>query len=373
MITRVSFLLIALTLLLSHSFVSASTEHFLIAGSDGVHLVSLDSTTGKFSKHHKATDHTLTWMTHPAKGFIYAGSTLAEPNGLTDGAASAYRITAGSKLEFLNQLPTTGKTPVQIASTPNNKHILVANFRTDEYTSQGCLTSFSTTKSGTLKKVEQRFTHPGKGGSKSNRQLASHPHSIMLDPYSKYAAVGDLGIDKILIYQVIKKSPGLTYTSTIQGLPGQQPRHVAWHPDGKTIYCMNEATPTVSVASFDRDSGKGEFIQHIKRTKGNKGGGADIQITHSGKFVYGSNRGEDTIVMFKTDDSSGELSLIEHASSGGKSTRSLRVSTNDQWLLAAHMGSNLITLFKIDQETGRLTAMSSQINIPAPACIVSLP
>ena len=269
-------------------------------------------------------------------------------------------------------MPSQGKTTIYVAADPTARALFAVNFRQDTYPSRGSVVVFDVASNGRIGRLLNRFEHPGRGGSDSDRQLASHPHSIVIDPKHEFAAVADLGVDKVLIYRIRPAGKGLKLESEIVGRPGQQPRHLAWHPNGDFIYCMNEAAPTVSVARFNRESATGEFIQHANRIQSKGGGGADIQIDSQGRLVYGTNRGEDTIVAFRVQSDTGELELIGHTRAGGASTRSIAISPDDRWLLAANQASHEVKAFAIDPESGELRATSHSIDIRGPACVLFL-
>ncbi len=345
--------------------------YFWVSGSEGVTLAAIDEKEGKLKEIKKVSDHSLTWMVS-SNHLLVGGSTLKKVKSKTDGALSTFHIQPDQTLNFIHQKPARGKTTIHLALDPHKKMVFAVNFRKDTYVSRGSVVAFELQSNGKIGSLLNRFEHPGKGGSSSNRQLASHPHSIIIDPQGKYAAVGDLGVDKVFIYRILDKSKGLKLTTEISGRPGQQPRHLAWHPKKDFIYCMNEAAPTVSVLQFDRKKQSGKFIQHTKRIQAKGGGGADIQIDSKGQYVYGSNRGEDTLVAFKVDQNTGQLTLIGHISSGGKSTRSIKASPNDRWLLIANQSSHQVKLFSIDPDSGRLRDTSQALDIKNPTCVLFL-
>ena len=363
-------------LLLATSFVLvlgtrllAQKMHLWVAGSKGVTLAALDSESGKLYKAGQASNHSLTWLT-VANNTVYAGSRLPQAVSETDGAVSSFRIRDDLLLEFLNRVPARGKTTIYVSVNRSANTMFAANFRQDTYPSRGSVVAFEIDSNGQIGRMLNRFEHPGRGGSDSDRQLASHPHSIVIGPMGEFAAVADLGVDKVFVYRILSEGKGLELESEIAGRAGQQPRHLAWHPQGNFIYCMNEAAPTVSVARFDRKSATGEFIQHIGRIQSKGGGGADIQIDSQGRFVYGTNRGEDTIVAFRVKSKTGELELVAHTTTGGASTRSIAISPDDQWLLAANQNNHQVKVFAVDQKTGALRTTANSIEVESPACVL---
>ena len=347
----------------------AVAGEFLIASSDGVFRSEIVG--GKqLARPEKLSDHRLTWLalSGDAKS-LYGGSERSD-EGDTNAALSAFRFGDDGTLRFLNQLPVDGKTPCFVDIDRAGRTLLLTNFRQDTYTSRGSVIHARVAPDGNLGEVVDRFTHPGKGGSDSNRQLASHPHSIVIHPNQKWAAVGDLGVDRIHIYRLDGDKAEMAHAHSVAARPGQQPRHVRWHPNGRFLYCMNEAADSVSVVAFDPATGEGKFIQHIKR---GGGGGADLAIDPRGRYLYGSNRGPDTIVGYRIDAGSGKLTLIGHWKSGGKSTRSLAIDPSGGFLLAANQGSGNLRAFSIAPTTGELTRFDEELEVKAPACVRFLP
>ena len=297
------------------SGIASEKMHLWIAGADGVILASLDPQSGQISRIRQVSEHSLNWMASAGhRSLLFAGSTLADADTETDGAVASFHIGDDHSLEFVSHVPALGKTTIYVAPDPTARALFAVNFRYDSYTSRGSVVAFAVREAGGIGAKLQRFEHPGKGGSSSNRQLASHPHSIVVSPDGRHAAVADLGIDKVVVYHIQKDGKGLAKASEISARPGQQPRHLAWHPEGRFLYCMNEAAPTVSVARFDPETGQGEFIQHIERIQSKGGGGADIAIDSNGRYLFGSNRGEDTLAAFR-NDREWVVSLREHSPS----------------------------------------------------------
>ena len=348
-------------------------NNLLIAGKEGVFRCTLDDEAdGKLTNMRKVSEHKLTWLAPSADGkFLYGGSERPDA-GKTNAALSAFRFDDKGKLLFLNQLPIDGKTPCFVDIDTSGKNVLLTNFRYDTYPSRGSIVAVRAGDDGRLKSITGRFEHDGKGGSDSDRQLASHPHCVVIDPTSKWAVVGDLGIDKVHLYKLDAAKAKLTLTKSVAAKPGQQPRHLRWHPNGRFIYCMNEASNTVSVLSFDpkAEDEQAKFIQHLPR---GGGGGADLVIHPKGTFLYGSNRGPNIISGYAVDAKTGKLTEIGKWPSGGSSTRSLAISPNGAFLLAANQGNGTIVSFKIDQETGALETTKQTLEVDQPACIAFLP
>ena len=366
-----SFRPICLVLFILFANASARAElQFWVAGAEGVFLVSMDAESGQLTDTTKVSEHALTWLDRADSQALYGGAKISSVENQADGAIRAFRIEENGSLKLLNEVTTGGKTTIYVSVDQTQQALFATNFRQNTYTSRGSVVAFELETDGRVGALLDRFVHEGRGGSDSDRQLASHPHSIVVGPRNKYAAVADLGVDKLFIYGILPHGEGLRLETEIVGQAGQQPRHLAWHPEGRFLYCMNEGAPTVSVAQFDRESAEGEFIQHIKRIQNRGGGGADVRIDSRGRYLYGTNRGEDTIVIYGIDSDTGLLKLVGHSSAGGSSTRSIAISPDDRWLVAAHQASNLIRVFRIDGVSGHLHETSHMIQNKDPRCVL---
>lgn len=364
------YLLSCCILLFSSQACASEPFRFWIAGTDGVTLADVDPQSGELTEITEASTESLTWIARANNRFLFAGSTLPRTNSKTDGVVCSFFVRDDHSLELVNRVPAQGKTTIYVAADPTARALFAVNFRRDTYPSRGSVVAFAVRADGRIGTCINRFEHPGKGGSQSERQLASHPHSIVVGPDGVFAAVADLGVDRVLIYRILPNAKGLHLAAEIVGLPGQQPRHLAWHPDGQILYCMNEAHSTVSVIRFDRDSATGEFIQHAKRIQGKGGGGADLQVDSQGRFVYGTNRGEDTIVAFRVNQQTGELRVVGHTPTGGPSTRSIAITPDNRWLIAANQGSNEVKAFAISADSGRVKETRYVLTVNQPSCVL---
>ncbi|WP_417378016.1 lactonase family protein [Gimesia sp.] len=355
-------------------------------GSDskGIYQLLLDSETGKLT-HVDATENVVNpsfLAIHPNQKFLYAVNEINDfPHGIVDfpnlpsGAVSAFSIDSDSgKLTFLNQIASEGGSPCYLVVDRTGTTVLVANY------SNGRICSFSIKKDGAIDDCKSVIQHSG-SSINPQRQQSPHAHSINLDPENKYAVAADLGIDKLLVYIFDPKqgvlSPNSNGSHEIKMAPGAGPRHFAFHPSGKWGYVINELNLTVTAMNYNQKTGELEIIQNIStvpagtRRKGNST--AQVLVHPSGKFLYGSNRGPNTIVMYRIDQTTGKLTLLGYQPTGGAIPRNFNIDPSGKFLLAANQDSNNVVVFKIDQKTGLLIPTGHEITVPKPVCIQFLP
>jgi 6-phosphogluconolactonase len=247
--------------------------------------------------------------------------------------------------------------------------VLVANY------GGGSVQALPVNKDGSLGDGGTFLQHTG-GGVDKSRQEGPHGHCIITDPKNRFALACDLGLDKVLLYQLDPATATLTANDPAYGAvpPGSGSRHVSFRPDGKFAYVINEMTCTVTAFVFDAKRGalearatistlpQGESVQRGFST-------AEIEVHPSGRFVYGSNRGHDTIAVFAIDAKSGQLTPVEHVSTKGKIPRSFGIDPTGRWLLAANQNSDNVVTFAIDAKSGRLTPTGQELTVGAPVCV----
>jgi 6-phosphogluconolactonase len=211
-----------------------------------------------------------------------------------------------------------------------------------------------------------------------DRQTGPHAHSIQVTSDNRFAIIADLGLDKLLIYRFNAGEGSLTPTSfKSAGLPpGAGPRHIALAPSGKFVYVVNEMASTVTVFAYEPSTGKLTERQTISTLEKNFTGEnftAEILVDAKGRFLYVSNRGDDSIAVFSIDPDRGNLKTLERISSGGKTPRNIAIDPTGKWMFAANQNSNDITLFRIDSSSGRLMQTSRSVKVPSPIYIGFVP
>jgi 6-phosphogluconolactonase len=208
------------------------------------------------------------------------------------------------------------------------------------------------------------------------RQEGPHAHGIYLDAANRFAFVPDLGLDKVLIYRFDSTKGSLVANDPPSGSvkAGAGPRHFALHPNGRFAYVINEINCTVTAFGYDRQRGELKDLQTVSTLPADQAmqpsySTAEIEVHPSGKFLYGSNRGHDSIVVFKIDEKTGQLTYVENQSTKGKTPRSFGIDPTGNFIVAANQDSDSLVVLKIDQKTGALSPTGHQLKAPKPVCV----
>jgi 6-phosphogluconolactonase len=344
--------------------------------SKGIYVSRMDSATGKLSSPELAAEvpSPSFLAIHPKADLLYAVSEISEFNGKKSGAVGSFRVDRRSgKLTLLNQKPSGGDGPCHLVVDRSGKAVLVANY------GGGSVAALPILDDGSLKDPSTFIQHQGSSVN-PQRQKEPHAHSINVDPANRFACAADLGLDKVLVYRFdpAKGSLAANNPPSVSVKPGAGPRHFDFHPSGRYAYVINELDCTVTGFSFDADRGQLRELQTISTLpEGQKVQSgfstAEIRVHPSGKFLYGSNRGHDTIVVFALDDTTGKLRYVENRSTQGKIPRNFNIDPNGNFLLAANQDSHDVFVFRIDQQTGRLTPTGSSIEVGSPVCVRFVP
>jgi 6-phosphogluconolactonase (cycloisomerase 2 family) len=273
------------------------------------------------------------------------------------------------QLTLLNTQSTEGIHPAALCIDPINRFLLVANY------SSGSVSVLPINSDGTLAPVCDLVQMVGEAGLDEIEQAASHPHDLHFDSSGRYLLVTDKGFDKIFVFRFDDQQGKLVANEipSVAVEPGAGPRHLAFHPNGSYIYAINELNSTVTTFSYDNIRGVLQPIQAISTLPADftgKNTGAELKIAPSGKFLYGSNRGHDSIVVFEIDQLSGMLKPVQWESSGGKTPRYFNLDPAGRYLYACNQDSNTIVTFKVDQLTGRLSPTGQITEIGSLVCLI---
>ena len=335
----------------------------------GIYSSTLDIATGKLSQPELAAEAKRPSFIaiHPNRQFLYAVSEISDFQGKSVGGVSAFAIDATSgRLKLLNQQSSVGAGPCHLVVDSAGKNVLVANY------GGGSVAVLPITADGNLTVASSSIQHHGSSIDKQ-RQEGPHAHSINLDPANKFAFAADLGLDKVLIYQFEGAKGSLTANDSPTGLlaPGSGPRHLAFHPSGKYVFVNNEMTSTVTSFAYDPVRGSLTEIHTLSTlpqpTPGNST--AETVVHPSGKFVYVSNRGHDSLAMFQCDPATGRLTAIGHQSTGGKTPRNFNIDPSGRYLLAANQSTNNVVVLRVDASSGKLTPTGDSIEVGSPVCV----
>jgi 6-phosphogluconolactonase len=270
----------------------------------------------------------------------------------------------------LNRQPARGAAPCHLVVDRAGKNVLVANY------SGGNVAVLPIQSDGRLAEATGFVQHKGSGAN-PRRQEAPHAHSINLDAANRFAVVADLGLDRVMVYRFDGGAGTLTPNDPPSASvePGSGPRHFAFHPNGRNAYVINEITRTVTAFSYDPRKGAltpFQTISTLPQGAPARGSTAEVQVHPSGKFLYGSNRGHDSIAVF-TIGPDGRLTFVEAESTQGKTPRNFGIDPTGTFLLAANQGTDSIVVFRIDAKTGKLTPTGHKADVPTPVCVKVVP
>jgi 6-phosphogluconolactonase (cycloisomerase 2 family) len=292
---------------------------------------------------------------------------------------SAFRVDkATGTLSFLNRQSTLGKNPVHLAVDPTNRFLIVGNYET------GSIAVLPIDEDGSLKSpcdlvIVSRVADPGR--VYGPRQGSSHPHHVPFDRTGNYLVVPDLGLDKIFAFRLDVRSGKLVANDppSVGSRNGAGPRHIDFHPTEPYAYVVNELDSTVTAYRFDSKQGElspfqvtsclpDSFAGHRDFERGF--GAAEVVVAPSGKFLYVSNRGDNSIAVFSIDPTAGTLSLVACESSQGTGPRFIGLDPSGRFLYAANERSNTIVAFRVDTLSGKLTPTGDLVRTGSPVCIV---
>ncbi len=340
--------------------------------SEGIYTAMFDSTSGTLSQVElaaKATNPSFLAI-HPSRKFLYAVAEVSDFGPKRQGAVNAYAIDADSgRLELLNQQGSGGSGPCHVSLDSKGRAVLVANY------GSGSIAALPVEQGGKLREAASVVQHRG-GSVNPQRQAGPHAHQIVVPSGDKFALVCDLGLDKVMSYR-FDPAKGLLEANEppSASVPaGAGPRHLALHPNGKLLFVANEMASTVSAFSYDKRRGTMKILETDSTLPSDhpvkNSSCAEIEVHPSGKFLYVSNRGQDSIAVFSIQAGTGKLSVLQHQSTLGKTPRHFAIAPDGKWLLAENQDSDNIVIFALDPGTGRLTPTGHEREVGKPVCLV---
>lgn len=342
--------------------------------SEGIYRFELDPETGR------ATEPVLaartanpTWVAlHPNGRFLYSVNAIADFQGGKTGSVSAFALDPRTgSLTLLNQQPSMGPGPCHLAVDRAGKHVLVANYV------GGSIAVLPLGADGKLQPPSCAIQHTGTGKD-PKRQEGPHAHSINLDAAERFAFVADLGLDRILVYRFDPSQGKLTphepaFAST---RAGAGPRHFTFHPSGKFAYVINELDSTLTAFRYDGAAGTLTEIQAITTLPEGftaENYTAEVRVLSSGKFLYGSNRGHDSLAIYRIDPETGRLTFTAHLPTAGKWPRNFAPDPSERWMVVGNQDSHTVRIYRINGETGALDWTGQELSCPVPICFRMLP
>ncbi len=341
------------------------------AGSKGIYAARFDQASGRLSTPTLVAEleNPSFVAVSPDRRFLYAVSEVgaADTSGRKTGFVAAYAIGADGKLTLLNRVPSNGADPCHIAVSASGRTVAVANY------TGGSTVSFRVDHDGSLgaATTDQHVGH----GPNTQRQEGAHAHSVNFAADDRVLLSCDLGADRVYLYRhddakgrIAPRRP-----ASVAVEPGSGPRHLAIHPSTRYVYVINELTNTVGVFAWNPSAGtlvQRQTISTLPVGTTIENSTAEIAVHPSGHFVYGSNRGHDSIAVFSVDARHGRLTALGHTPTGGKAPRNFTVDPSGRWLLAANQLSDNINAFAIDPQKGTLTPTGATLTIARPVCIL---
>lgn len=334
---------------------------------EGIYVYKFNSETGELSYVSTSpfTTNPSYLVVHPSKEFLYAVNETGEAESNVSGSVSAFKIDPEtSKLSFINQVSSGGDWPCHISIDNTGRYALVANYG-------GSVSMFPLLKDGSLDEASSIIEHSGSGPT--DRQKGPHAHMIIPDFDNRFIYAVDLGADKIFNYRIDTTSQALISSGIDTGLsPGTGPRHMAFHPQMKIAYVINELSGSIDVFNI-LETGALEQFQNISTLEVDsdmEGACADIQIHPSGNYLYASNRGKvNSIAIYDISKQDGRLRLKGHQSTKGDGPRSFVIDPTGTFLLVGNQNTSNIFTFRIDRNTGLLHDESVETKIPTPVCL----
>jgi 6-phosphogluconolactonase len=350
-------------------YIGTYTDH----GSKGVYVYRFDAATGQLTPLGLAAESPEpSFLTvDPTGHFLYAVNELDSYKGQHTGAVSAFAIDAVTgKLSLLNEVSSRDAGPAHITLDQTGRYALVSNY------TLGSVAVFPVLQDGRLGDFTDFVRHKGSSVN-VERQEGPHAHAVALSPDNRFALVADLGLDQILVYPfdpaagMLGHEPHITKTH-----PGAGPRHLVFDPRGKFLYVINEMQS--SVVSYSYDAAHGELhelktISTLPEKFAGNNDAAEIAVHPSGKFLYASNRGHDSIAVFSIDPVTGALARVEFVSTRGKTPRNFAIDPTGTWFFVANQASDDVVVFRIDGKTGHLTPMGQVLSVASPACVKFVP
>lgn len=379
-IRHVSVLLLALSAILPSARLAGAAKtsrEYLVyfgtytgQGSKGIYACRFRPSTGKLTAVQLAaeTANPSFLAVDPAQRFLFAANEIGDYRSAKSGSVSSFAIDRHTgKLTPLNTVASRGADPCHLTVDKGGSHVLVANY------TGGSVAVLPVKADGMLGESSDFKQHLGSSVN-PERQKEPHAHDVVLTPDNRFAVVADLGLDKLLVYRFDMEKGTLSPNDPPYGRvkPGSGPRHFALHPNGRWAYVINEMGNTITAFDWDGDQGSFHELQTLSTLPKDFTGEnttAELAVHPKGRYLYGSNRGHDSIAVYAIDPAKGILTLIENAATLGKEPRNFALDPTGAYLFAANQNSNTVVAFRVNPRNGRLTPTGEKVEVFSPVCV----
>lgn len=339
-------------------------------GRRGIYRSKLDQDSGALTPAVRVADKSdsVFFAFSPDKRHLYGLSEVANPGRGPQEAIETYGVDAstGALTPLAERVP--GATEAcHISVDPLGRFVLTANYN------EAFVEVFPILADASVGVRSCKYTFSGSGPNKS-RQESAHAHSVNVDPSGRFAIVADLGQDKVFVLKLDPKTGVLTPNSPAftRVTPGAGPRHFAFHPDGRHAFVINELDATIT--AFDWEAASGVLTPYLtvpilrRDYSGPTNTSAEVVVSKDGRFVYGSNRGDDSLVVLRLDPSNGSLTLVQRMQEGVRVPRNYAIDPTGKWLVCANLTASTATIYSVDTDTGHL-ALKGSVSVPEPLCV----
>lgn len=340
--------------------------------SKGIYVSRLDLSSGALTPPELVaeTPNPSFLAVHPSGNFLYAANEVREFNGETGGGVSAFAVDRRTgRLSPLNQQSSRGAGAVHLVVDRPGRNVLVSNY------GGGNAAVLPLNADGTLKPASAFVQHDSPNPA-ADPPIRPRAHSINLDPPNRFAYVADLGLDQVRIYRFGSEAGSLAPADPpfAAVAAGAGPRHFAFHPSGRFAYVINEKNMTVTAFSQDPQRGALNEVQTVSTLAPGQAietgfSTAEVQVHPSGKFVYGSNRGHNSLALFTVDEGTGRLTFVETTPTQGNTPRGFGIDPTGSYLIVGHQRSHSVVVFRIDKASGRLTPTGHTLEMGSPVCV----
>lgn len=339
-------------------------------GSQGIYQFQFDSGTGSLTPAGLAAEveNPSFLAIHPSGNFLYAVGELSKFKNQDSGALTAFRIDhATGKLERLNDAPAGGTSTCHVNVTRNGRFLAAANY------GSGSCCAYAIEPDGKLGERTAFHQHQGSSAN-AQRQTGPHAHSVNFDRANRYLVVADLGLDQLKVYKFDAQTGAMTPNDPpfAKVASGSGPRHFSFHPNGRYAYVVNEILCTVTAFRYDASRGTLTEIETVPTLPVPVERGfstAEVVVHPSGKFLYNSNRGHNTLTAYSINLSTGKLTRVENESTRGEIPRNFAIEPGGGWIIAANQNSSSLAVFRVNQTSGALDPVGDPVAAPVPVCV----